>query len=74
MSRIGKAPVAVPSGVEVKVSGRSVAVKGPKGALTREIPVGVTVAVVDGSVVVSRDDDGRDARARHGLPVRVRTS
>ena len=67
MSRIGKAPVAVPSGVEVKVSGRSVAVKGPKGALTREIPVGVSVAVVDGSLVVSRDDDGRDARARHGL-------
>jgi large subunit ribosomal protein L6 len=67
MSRIGKAPVAVPSGVEVKVSGRTVAVKGPKGALSREIPVGVSVAVVDGSVVVSRDDDGRDARSRHGL-------
>jgi large subunit ribosomal protein L6 len=67
MSRIGKAPVAVPSGVEVKVSGRSVAVKGPKGALTREIPVGVSVAVVDGSLVVSRDDESRDARARHGL-------
>jgi large subunit ribosomal protein L6 len=59
--------VAVPSGVEVKVSGRSVAVKGPKGALTREIPVGVSVAVVDGSLVVSRDDESRDARARHGL-------
>jgi large subunit ribosomal protein L6 len=59
--------VVVPSGVEVKVSGRSVAVKGPKGALTREIPVGVSVAVVDGSLVVSRDDESRDARARHGL-------
>jgi large subunit ribosomal protein L6 len=42
-------------------------VKGPKGALTREIPVGVSVAVVDGSLVVSRDDESRDARARHGL-------
>ncbi len=67
MSRIGKLPVEVPEGVDVKVNGLDVAVKGPKGELNQTMPEGVTVTVEDGSVVVSRLGDERMHRARHGL-------
>ena len=67
MSRIGKQPVTIPGGVEVKVNGRMVNVKGPKGQLSFEHPFLVSVAVKDGMVVVERDNDTKDARARHGL-------
>ena len=67
MSRIGKAPVSVPSGVDVSIAGRTVTVKGPKGTLTRELPEGVTVARESDTLVVTRDNEERDARARHGL-------
>lgn len=67
MSRIGKAPIAVPSGVDVTVSGRTVSVKGPKGALSREIPGEIVVSVADGVVTVSRPADDRTNRALHGL-------
>ena len=67
MSRIGKAPVSVPSGVDVSIAGRTVTVKGPKGTLTREIPEGVSVARESDTLVVTRDNEERDARARHGL-------
>ncbi len=67
MSRVGKAPIAIPKGVEVKVSGRSVEVKGPKGRLVRECHPDVTVQVEDGTVVVRRPTDLEHHRALHGL-------
>jgi large subunit ribosomal protein L6 len=67
MSRIGKAPVTVPSGVDVSIAGRTVTVKGPKGTLSREIPDGVSVSRESDTLVVTRDNEDRDARARHGL-------
>ncbi len=67
MSRIGKQPVKIPSGVDVKVAGRMITVKGPKGQLVFEHPYMVTVSVGDGQAVVERENDKKDARARHGL-------
>ena len=51
MSRIGKMPIAIPSGVEVKIDGQVVSVKGPKGTLTHTVPAPITVAVEDGSLL-----------------------
>jgi len=67
MSRIGQAPIAIPSGVDVKIEGRVVTVKGPKGELTRTVPATIGVAQYDGQVLVTRPDDERDNRALHGL-------
>jgi large subunit ribosomal protein L6 len=67
MSRIGKMPVPVPSGVEVSVSGQDVTVKGPKGSLDRTFPERVSIMVEDGEAVVDRADDTREAKALHGL-------
>ena len=68
MSRIGRLPVPVPSGVEVTIDGQDVTVKGPKGSLDLAVPAPITVAKgEDGSVEVTRPNDERDARARHGL-------
>ncbi|MCB0989964.1 MAG: 50S ribosomal protein L6 [Acidimicrobiales bacterium] len=67
MSRIGKAPVAIPGGVEVKVDGDDVVVKGPKGQLTQAIPDGISVSVEDGTVSVTRGDDEGETRSLHGL-------
>ncbi len=67
MSRIGKSPVALPSGVEVSVSDRTITVKGPKGTLSREIPGEIEVSI-DGSVLTcTRPNDERFHRAQHGL-------
>jgi large subunit ribosomal protein L6 len=68
MSRIGRLPVPVPSGVEVTLAGQSVTVKGPKGTLSHEVPDPITIAKADdGSLVVTRPDDGRESRSLHGL-------
>ena len=67
MSRVGKAPIAVPNGVEITINGRTVAVKGPKGALSREIPGEITVRQDGGTLLVERPDDERQNRAFHGL-------
>jgi large subunit ribosomal protein L6 len=67
MSRIGKMPVAVPSGVDVKVDGTQVAVKGSKGELSREFTDRVTFSIDDGVITVAREDDTRESRALHGL-------
>jgi large subunit ribosomal protein L6 len=67
MSRIGRAPITVPSGVDVSISGRNITVKGPKGTLTREIPGTISVRAEDGSLLVERPDDERENRALHGL-------
>ena len=67
MSRIDKAPITVPSGVDVTISGRTVSVKGPKGTLSRDIPGEIVVAKEDSTIVVSRPNDERQNRAMHGL-------
>ena len=67
MSRIGKAPIPVPSGVDVTVAGGRVSVKGPKGSLERPIPGEITIRQEDGQLVVERPDDERQNRALHGL-------
>lgn len=67
MSRIGKAPITIPSGVDVKVDGQTVTVKGPKGELSQVLPTPITASVADGIVTVSRPDDHRENRSLHGL-------
>lgn len=67
MSRIGKAPVAIPAKVQVTVNKNEVTVKGPKGQLTWNLPQGITVAEEDGKLVVSRPNDNRENRELHGL-------
>ncbi|MDP8928864.1 MAG: 50S ribosomal protein L6 [Actinomycetota bacterium] len=68
MSRIGKAPIPVPEGVSVEIDGLTVRVRGPRGALERTVPTGVTVTRENGgAIVVQRNGDDRDSRARHGL-------
>jgi large subunit ribosomal protein L6 len=68
MSRIGKLPIPVPSGVDVAVDGRKVTVQGPKGTLTHTLPLTIDVdRNDDGTLAVRRPDDERDNRALHGL-------
>ena len=67
MSRIGNQPIPVPSGVEVKLQGDEVQVKGPKGTLTERIPPGITPNFADGTLSVARADDKKETRAFHGL-------
>ena len=67
MSRIGKLPINIPSGVTVTVNGDQVNVKGPKGELSQVITGGITVTTADGQVVVSRPSDDKEHRALHGL-------
>ncbi|MGQ0537975.1 MAG: 50S ribosomal protein L6 [Gemmatimonadaceae bacterium] len=67
MSRIGKLPIPVPNGASVTVDGQAVAVKGPKGELQRQIHPELTVAVENGTVVVSRPSDEARHKALHGL-------
>jgi large subunit ribosomal protein L6 len=67
MSRIGKAPIPIPSGVEVQVAGSTVSVKGSKGRLSMDVHPAMSVAVADGTVVVSRSSDEAQHRALHGL-------
>lgn len=68
MSRIGRLPIAVPSGVDVAIDGQEITVKGPKGTLTHTIVEPISVGRQDdGTLVVTRPNDERDARARHGL-------
>jgi len=67
MSRIGKSPVTIPSGVEVKVDGNVVSVKGPKGELTQEMDSCVTLSIEDGTISFTRESDAPDHRAKHGL-------
>ena len=67
MSRIGKAPIEVPGGVNVEISGRSVRVTGPRGELTVPVGRGVEVRQDDGSLVLTRASDTPDHKAMHGL-------
>jgi large subunit ribosomal protein L6 len=67
MSRIGRLPVKVPQGVDAKIDGHTLRMKGPKGELTLDVHPSVTVAPDDGTLVVSRKDDEKATRALHGL-------
>ncbi|MEX6627470.1 50S ribosomal protein L6 [Tenacibaculum salmonis] len=67
MSRIGKSPIALPQGVEVKVDGNVVTVKGKLGELTQELKSEITVEIEDGVLTVKRASDSKDHRAAHGL-------
>ena len=67
MSRIGKLAIAVPTGVDVAIDGRTVTVKGPRGALTHAVAAPIEVAQDDGTLRVTRPDDERASRSLHGL-------
>lgn len=67
MSRIGNAPIPLPSGVDVQVVDRTITVKGPKGQLSREIPGRIEISVEDGVLRCTRPNDERQHRAQHGL-------
>src|SRR3954447_11202832 len=68
MSRIGRLPISVPSGVDVAIEGQTVSVKGPKGALAHTVATPITVGREDdGTLRVQRPDDERESRALHGL-------
>jgi large subunit ribosomal protein L6 len=67
MSRIGKSPVNIPSGVDVKVNGAMVTVKGPKGELSQEIDSCVTLNIEDNTITFTRESDAPSHRAKHGL-------
>ena len=67
MSRIGKNPITVPSGVEVSIVDRRITVKGAQGTLERDLPGEIQVAQEDGTLLVTRPNDERQNRALHGL-------
>jgi len=67
MSRIGRLPVSIPTGVDITVDGQDVKVKGPKGELALTVPAPITVEKADTAVEVKRPDDERESRSLHGL-------
>lgn len=67
MSRIGKNPITVPSGVELSIQGNVVTVKGPKGELTQEVDENISLNYADSVLTLSRPNDNKDIRAKHGL-------
>ncbi len=67
MSRIGRKPIAIPAGVDVKINGNEVTVKGPKGTLTQSFSERMTVKVEGSEILVTRPSDDKDDRALHGL-------
>jgi len=66
VSRVGRLPVTVPSGVKVSIDGQHVSIVGPKGSMARTFGSGVTIQVEDGNVVVTRESDQPTHRAMHG--------
>jgi large subunit ribosomal protein L6 len=67
MSRIGKRPITIPAKVEIKIDGQTVNVTGPKGNLSRDLPSLITIVQEGQELLVTRDNDSRKARERHGL-------
>ena len=68
MSRIGRAPISIPAGVEIKVEDNNVVtVKGPKGTLTQQFNPNMAIAIEDGVLHVTRPNDAKENRALHGL-------
>ncbi|MFB1004113.1 MAG: 50S ribosomal protein L6, partial [Bacteroidia bacterium] len=66
MSRIGNNPIAIPTGVEVKINAGEITVKGPKGELTQSFDL-VEVSAEEGKIVVSRNGDTKEEKSKHGL-------
>ena len=67
MSRIGKKPIAIPAGVDVKINGSEVTVKGPKGELKNTFNADISIVMENNEIVVSRPTDNKEHRALHGL-------
>ena len=67
MSRIGRAPIAIPTGVEVKLDGSVITVKGPKGVLTRDIGTDINCKIENNQILFTRDNDDKEIRSKHGL-------
>jgi large subunit ribosomal protein L6 len=67
MSRIGKLPIPVPSGVDVTIDGQAVTVKGPKGTLSHTVPAPITIERADGELLIRRPNDERESKSLHGL-------
>lgn len=67
MSRIGRAPIAIPAGVEVKLNGSVITVKGPKGVLTRDIGTDIACKIENNHILFSRSSDDKEIRSKHGL-------
>ena len=67
MSRIGKAEIAIPQGVDVTISGATITVKGSKGSLVRVLPIGISVKKVEATLVVERATEDRAIRSSHGM-------
>jgi large subunit ribosomal protein L6 len=67
MSRVGKKPIPIPDGVEVQISGQTVAVKGPRGQLRRTVTDRVDLKLEEGVLTLERRDESRESRALHGL-------
>jgi large subunit ribosomal protein L6 len=67
MSRIGRMPIDIPTGVTVTIAGQDVSVKGPKGELSLRVKEPIVAAMVESQVVVTRPDDERESRSLHGL-------
>jgi len=67
MSRIGKTPISVPQGVEVKQAGSALEVKGPKGILSQHLPTGISLEIAAGMIHVKRKGDAKRVRSLHGL-------
>ena len=67
MSRVGRKPIAVPAGVDIKIADGVITVKGPKGTLTHTLPPDLTITREDGQLLVARPDDEKEHRSLHGL-------
>lgn len=67
MSRIGNKPITVPEGIEIKLDGQKITVKGPKGTLEREIHNNISVKLENGVITVTRPNDEKENRSLHGL-------
>jgi large subunit ribosomal protein L6 len=67
MSRIGKLPIVIPSGVKVSLKNSIINVEGPKGKLSREIMDGVSIEMIDNKIMVNRVDETKNSRSAHGL-------
>ena len=67
MSRIGKLPISIPAGVDVKIQDHSITVTGPKGRLSQDFPKEISVTMAEGRIAVTRPDDAKQNRAYHGL-------
>ncbi len=67
MSRVGNAPVSIPGGAEVNVSGKDISIKGPKGSLTYKLPERISIKVEENEIIIERKSDTKEDKSLHGL-------